>query len=202
MSNTMSQTPPPLPPFAVEYGRPAERPRTNGAAVASLVLGILGCVPIITGLLAMVLGIIGIRKTRDPAVGGKGLAIAGLILGIISVVGWSACVGLFGDAYLESKPAGMVAKQFLQAVSAGDSNGALADSIGFAARDIQKQSGGLAAYGPLRSVHINSFNLSIFNGQTTMHLGGSATFDKGIKSCTFELEKTGGVYKVTSYWVQ
>ncbi|HEX4123365.1 MAG TPA: hypothetical protein VHY37_01460, partial [Tepidisphaeraceae bacterium] len=121
---------------------------------------------------------------------------------IISVVGWSSCAGLLGDAYFESKPAKSVAQQFLQDVSAGNISGALANSTGLSAADLQKQSGELAPFGPLQSIHITSFNLSIFNGHTTMHLVGTATFDKRSKTCDFELEKTGGVYKVTSYWVR
>jgi prepilin-type processing-associated H-X9-DG protein len=61
--------------------------QTNGLAIASLVSGCVGFViPIIPGIIAIILGIIGIRKTRDPAVGGKGLAIAGIAVGGTSMV--------------------------------------------------------------------------------------------------------------------
>ena len=54
----------------------------------------------------------------------------------------------------------------------------------------------------MQSVSLSSFNISNVNGQTTMRLGGTAIFTNGGKSCSFELVKTGGAYKVTSYWVQ
>ncbi|HEX4054583.1 MAG TPA: DUF4190 domain-containing protein [Tepidisphaeraceae bacterium] len=197
-------TPPPLPPIEVGYGYGyAQAPRrSNGFAIASLVLGILGCIPFLTGLLAIVLGVIGIRKTRDSSVGGKGLAIAGMILGIISVLGWSGFGGLMGYAYRESKPAGVVAKQFLRDISAGNINAAMANSTGLTAAQLQTQNRQMISLGPLQSVSISSFNLSTFNSQSIMSLGGAATFASGPKTCTFNLVKTGGIYKVKSFWIQ
>jgi hypothetical protein len=192
------------PPPEVEYARsyPPMPQRKSGAAIASLVLGILGCVPLATGLLAILFGVIGIRKTRDPYVSGKGLAIAGRILGIISVVGWSGFGGLLGYGYVESKPARVVAAQFLKDLSAGNTSGASANSSGFTAAQLQTQSQKISAFGTLQSVNIWSFNYSNFNGQFVMHLSGVAAFSSGPKPCTFDLVKQGGVYKVTSYWVQ
>ena len=80
--------PPQFPPPG--YGYPPypqpSRP-TSGWATAGLIFGILGfCLPIIGSLLGIVLGIIGITKTRDNRAGGRGMAVAGLILGIISLL--------------------------------------------------------------------------------------------------------------------
>jgi predicted Zn finger-like uncharacterized protein len=67
-----------------EYARP---PATSGMAIASLVCGLLFCViPVISSLLAIIFGIIGISKTKDPRVGGKGMSIAGLILGCVGLL--------------------------------------------------------------------------------------------------------------------
>jgi hypothetical protein len=197
-----SPPPPPQVPIGYGYGFDGGKPRTNGLAIASLVLGILGCIPFLSGLLAILFGIMGIRKTRDSLIGGKGLAIAGLILGIISVVGWTGAGAMLGYGYSESKPAGIVAKQFLQNVSAGNINGAMANSSGFTPAQLQTQSGQMAAYGALQSVSLSSFNMSAVNWQTTMSLGGTTTFANGVKSCTFNLVKVNGTYKVTAYWVQ
>ncbi len=83
--------PPPPAPTAepVHYAGPAsyERPKTSPMAITALVFGILGfCVPLIAPVLAIVFGAIAMSRTRDPRVGGRGLAIAGLTLG---------CVGFF-----------------------------------------------------------------------------------------------------------
>lgn len=65
-------------------------PKSNGLAIASMVLGIialvLSCcvpyVPILLGLLAVILGGVSLAKKQ----GGKGMAIAGLICGIITLI--------------------------------------------------------------------------------------------------------------------
>jgi predicted Zn finger-like uncharacterized protein/prepilin-type processing-associated H-X9-DG protein len=59
----------------------------NGMAIAALVVGLISfCMPVIGSGLAILFGILGLRKTRDPSVGGKGLAIAGICLGGASLV--------------------------------------------------------------------------------------------------------------------
>lgn len=69
-------------------------PKAPGISIAALVLGIVSvCVPyvnFVTMILAIVFGVIGINKAnRDPTtVGGKGMAIAGLVLGIIAAAFW------------------------------------------------------------------------------------------------------------------
>jgi len=176
-------------------------PRSNGIAVASLVLGILGCVPFVTGVLAVIFGIIGIRNSRQPNVGGKGLAVAGLVLGIISVVAWTGFGGLLGRAYMESKPAGAVARQFLMDVSTGNANAATTNSSGFTAAQLLTQGHALSSLGALQSISFMSFNLSYVNGQATMRLSGSAVFANGISACRFRLTKIGGIYKVVGWEV-
>ena len=64
-----------------------ENQQTNGMAVSSLVLGILGVVlnlipllPYLLGILAIVFGMMGNKKEI-----GKGMAVAGLILGVITL---------------------------------------------------------------------------------------------------------------------
>jgi prepilin-type processing-associated H-X9-DG protein len=68
-----------------------ETPARRGLAIASLVLGILGiftsCLPVL-GLTALALGIIALAKAsrRPMEYGGKGLAIAGVCLGGLSLL--------------------------------------------------------------------------------------------------------------------
>jgi hypothetical protein len=62
---------------------------TSGKATASLVCGIVSflCCPIILSVLAIVLGNQAKNEIdANPALGGRGLAQAGIILGIISLV--------------------------------------------------------------------------------------------------------------------
>ena|SRR5438874_13035663 len=63
--------------------------RTEGTATASLVLGIVGIIacPIICSVLAIIFGVQAKNKIRqDPSLQGEGMAQAGFILGIISLV--------------------------------------------------------------------------------------------------------------------
>ena len=61
----------------------------NGMATASLVLGIVGvftCFLIVPSMLAVTFGGIGVsRANGNPAVGGRGRAVAGLLEGIVSL---------------------------------------------------------------------------------------------------------------------
>jgi hypothetical protein len=85
-------TPPAQP---ATWGAPSMQPagygmappqKTNGLAIASLVLGILCCVPF-GGVLAIILGVVALQQiSAQPQTGGKGLAIAGIVLGSISML--------------------------------------------------------------------------------------------------------------------
>jgi len=84
-------TPPVAPQsFTPQYASPDMQPQGySGMAIASLVCGIVFCIPF-SGLLAIIFGIIGINQTGAGKKKGRGMAIAGLCLGgslgIIGVV--------------------------------------------------------------------------------------------------------------------
>ncbi|HEX2031651.1 MAG TPA: DUF4190 domain-containing protein [Actinomycetota bacterium] len=78
--------PPPAPVYQVPYGK------TNGFAIASLVLGIVGILGLwlIGPILALVFGYMG-KGQIDRSGGveqGRGMAIAGIVLGWVGIV-WS-----------------------------------------------------------------------------------------------------------------
>ncbi|MGI5197466.1 DUF1707 and DUF4190 domain-containing protein [Streptomyces sp. CA-288835] len=69
---------------------PAQPPPTNGKAVGSMVCGVLTTMTLgITGLPAVILGHSARAEIRRTGENGDGFAIAGLILGWLSVAGWS-----------------------------------------------------------------------------------------------------------------
>lgn len=61
--------------------------QTNGLAIAALVLGILSvtCLGPIAGIAAIILGVVGMNKAKVVGTG-KGLSIAGLVLGILGTL--------------------------------------------------------------------------------------------------------------------
>ncbi len=99
MTNVPPSVPPQGPPQGSPYG-PQYGPgpagagyappvqKTSGLAVASLVLGVLGFVSAgLLGLVGLIMGIIAaISTSKNPQLKGKGLAIAGAVLGGVSLL--------------------------------------------------------------------------------------------------------------------
>lgn len=72
----------------METAWPIQR-RTDGRAIASLVLGILGfvAIPVVASVIAIWLGLTAKRDIRsDPSLTGEGLATTGIILGVVALV--------------------------------------------------------------------------------------------------------------------
>ncbi len=71
-----------------------EKPPASTAAVVALVSGVLMCLGPFTGIAAIVAGVIARRAARDdPAnVGGAGMAMAGLLLGVLNLLIFTATV--------------------------------------------------------------------------------------------------------------
>ena len=63
--------------------QPVQPQKTNGMAIAGFVLSLLCC----TSLLGIIFSAVGLNQiNKDPSQGGKGLALAGLILGILGFI--------------------------------------------------------------------------------------------------------------------
>lgn len=71
-------------------------PRTDGLAIASLIVGILSllCCGIILGPAAEIMGFISRNRIAQSggAIGGGGMAMAGLILGVVGFLLWIVIV--------------------------------------------------------------------------------------------------------------
>lgn len=91
---------PPQPPGFQLYPAGAPMPAkqgNSGMAVASLVCSLVGVVPCfwlfqIMGLLGTIFGFVGLKQTKSGERGGRGMAMAGVIIGIVLVV---ACVAFW-----------------------------------------------------------------------------------------------------------
>jgi uncharacterized membrane protein len=69
----------------------------SGIAIASFVLSLVGVIPCfwvfqIPGLLGAIFGFVGLKQTKSRERGGRGMAVAGTIIGIVLVV---ACVAFW-----------------------------------------------------------------------------------------------------------
>ncbi len=81
-------TAPPPPPLPPNYGPvgPAPQAGTNGLAIASLVLSILGLFCGIGAIAGIVTGFIARSQIRRTGQAGDGLALTGIIIGFVSIV--------------------------------------------------------------------------------------------------------------------
>ncbi|MEU9618624.1 DUF1707 and DUF4190 domain-containing protein [Streptomyces sp. NPDC087228] len=82
---------------------PAPQPRTNGKAKGALVFGVLAPVTAVTGVPAVVLGHMARKEIRRSDEQGDGLAVAGLVLGWASIVGWILLVAGFVTAVIVTR---------------------------------------------------------------------------------------------------
>lgn len=174
------QGPPTMP--TTSYDAQAfEPPRTSASAITSLVTGILICIPVVTGLAAIVFGILGIKATARPNVRGRGLAIAGLVLGCVGLLA-QAGIGLAVWSFVSSsEPAREYVRTYMDDFYAGNFEALSARS--HPAFDVQTLSdyrdyldthGGTYSGLSFRSMHAQSSG-----GSTTWTLGGSADYSAG-----------------------
>ena len=61
------------------------QPSSNGFAIGSLICGLVMCVPL-SGVMAIILGVIGVRKAKQRGGAGHGLAIVGIVLGAVATL--------------------------------------------------------------------------------------------------------------------
>jgi hypothetical protein len=78
------------------------QPKVNGLAVASMVLGICGLLfgwlYVIPCILGVVFGAVALRKINAEGLAGRGMAIAGLVCGIIGTAFWGLMLLLAASA--------------------------------------------------------------------------------------------------------
>lgn len=183
------------------YVPPGTPRRTSGAAIASLICGIIGCVPLyLTSILAVIFGIIGIRRTSDPRYTGRGLAIAGLVLGIVGLVVW----GIIGVgaivAFRVSQPVAQIAQQFTRNLAGENITAARAQCESKITPDeLQTLADQLKQWGTFQDLTLMTRQFNQNNGETTWTFAGIARFSSGTKDAKFKLRKQpDGSFKITS----
>ncbi|WP_188111411.1 DUF4190 domain-containing protein [Nocardioides antri] len=69
-----------------------EQPKTDGVSIAALVTGLICCAPV-----SLILGFVGLGRTKGGQRKGRGMAITGIILGLLGLLVWVG-VGIAGVA--------------------------------------------------------------------------------------------------------
>jgi len=119
------------------YTMPAQQ-GANGFAIASLVCGIVMCIPV-CGPLAIIFGAIGAARAKDGRYRGKVMSLAGLVLGCIACIAWGLIIVTF--VKVAPKVANILVSQvelnqigFACRAYAADNNGAYPPDLGTLAR--------------------------------------------------------------------
>lgn len=201
----MSQAMPPPPPMSpMPYAAPGMQPtRTSAAAVTSLICGVLGCF-IVTGIVAIITGIIGLRATRNPQVKGRGLAIAGLTLGLVFGLGGGGCL-LAGGAGLwfanaEANKAIPAIDGLTKAAAADDADAAMkfVDPAIIGKAQVEEFIARVKPLGQPGGYEKTGFNANKnYGNKLTIDLNGSVPYPSGSKDLGFTVQQqTDGTYKV------
>lgn len=85
----------PYQPGQMPYPQPVMPAPGKGLAVAGMILGIISlfCFPVVTGLLAIIFGGVAMGKGYRG-----GMAVAGIVCGLLGIVGWILMLVLMPDA--------------------------------------------------------------------------------------------------------
>ena len=207
----MSQLPPPPPgvgpgDFApIGLPQPGQRafpepPRgTNGWAVASLISGLLGCVPYVTGLAAIVLGMIGLKKSNERRyASGRGMAIGGIVLGALSLVFWLFFSSLFIGMFTAAGQPRKLAQEFVTLTSQGAVDAAMGRAGPLLPRgQVEELALRMQEWGPLQDVTSYGSSIHVMGGITSCELQGTATFSESEHPFTMTLVKEGDAWKVS-----
>jgi hypothetical protein len=76
---------PPQYPYGYPYGYPP-RGGTNGMAIAAMVCGICGFLCLVPGIVGIILGFISLPQIKRSQQSGRGMAIAGIVVGALWIV--------------------------------------------------------------------------------------------------------------------
>ncbi|MDB5349604.1 MAG: hypothetical protein JWN86_851 [Planctomycetota bacterium] len=197
-------------PDQVKYRR-MPPPPASGISIASLVCGVCFCVPLVTSLLAVIFGFIGIRKTRDPEVGGRGLAIAGLVMGVIGLSLWLVVISFFyilqQTISVQITEAQSVAHQFVQDLSEGKVDAAVAHAVPELDRkELVKASTSMKAWGPFNEIVLEQQPTPLMeNNMKSMfdwELRGRAIFNRAEKPVRIRLLKDGSTYRIEKFEIK
>lgn len=185
---------------AAGYGDQPPVPKGNAPAVISMICGLLGCL-CVTAPLAVIFGIVGLRKTRDPYVTGKGMAITGLVLGTIWLVALGSCGTIIGVFWSKFGDAYMTTVRFAVNMSQGNVDAALAETRGIGRDTLAADSDKLKGGGQVVSLSPSHWSMDAVAGQpTTVRFSGVVIYPGGKNSpYSMTLIKEGNRYKITEY---
>jgi hypothetical protein len=193
--------PPYVPPGMQGPGGYSMQPmgKTSAAAVTSLVCGLLLCIPLAV-IVAIITGIIGIAATSNPMVRGRGMAIAGLILGIVGLGLWGIGGGTALVMFQHSKPQRVFARQYVSDLIAGNVDQCVQHSSGNLSKDqIALYSKQAQGWGTLNDMTVLGFMVENSNGTFSGAISGVCKFGGTPHTFALTLVRESGVLKVDTF---
>ena len=195
------------PPYGYPPGgqMPPQPTGGNGWGVAALVTGLIGfCVPFL-GLLGILFGFLGLR-TAKRNFSGKGLSIAGLVLGFLTVIGWGVTSGLAYKVFSDTAPNRAITHQFLRDLSTSNIDAAYAvvDPKQIDKDDLKGLSKTIVADGAIKDITVYGFRANMFtDGPNEVYLSGVIVYSNN-KQRPFGVrhEQVEGKWKITGVQFQ
>lgn len=187
------------PPPGGNFGMPGGMPPPaagNGWGTASLITGLVSfCVPL-GGLLAILFGFIGIGRARKTG-SGKGLAVVGILFGLLSIALHAALAGAGWKWAQATKPNRDLAKQFITDLHAGDLAAARAQTDGSVPlAELKTASERLIAFGPIA----DTTSIPVPQNGDVMVVT-TVTSNSGQIQYQMVQTNSNGIWKVTSFGV-
>ena len=200
-----------------DFLSPGTAPKSNVASIVSLVCGVLGCVGI-TAIVAIICGIIGIKNANRPefAGKGKGMALAGLILGVVFLGVWG--MGLAGGAagflmaVKGTEAPRNQAKAFVQELANNDIDAAIKrvdpestltsdvlQDISDAMDQPPEETDGPSDWGRFKDLSGTNISINSTNNVSIFSYSGTAEFDNCVKNFSITEEKRGDDWLITSF---
>ncbi len=170
------------------------------AALAGFACGVFLIVPFGAGIAAVVLGMMGLRETREAWVRGRRLAVAAIALGLVNVVCWGGYAEFITRI---SAPGRSVAHRFVTELSEGRTSDARGDCAGSISETrLRAAADQLKLWGGAKSVAVLYVNSDTTGGSTTGSVRGSIHTPGG--EHTFQLQTVGddGVWKISEFSIQ
>lgn len=195
----------------------APRTRTNGVAIVSLITGLVGCAGI-TAIVAIITGIIGIKRANRPeyAGSGKGMALAGLVLGIVFLLLWALILPAGGLAvfmgFKGTEAPRQLARDFVRDLANNDIDAAFAkvqpgsfltrerlESISEEMDTTPSENTAASDWGRFKDLAGTNVSIDTTAGISTFDYRGTATFDNVVKGFRMTEVKEGDAWKISSF---
>jgi hypothetical protein len=188
-------------PYADPQGSFHRKP-VSAAAIVSFVTGLLLCVPLLTGVAALGFAVAAFKATRTNARRGRGLAIAGLILGLFNLLIWIGVGSVILTLMAGSAAPRAAMRRFTADVAANNLPAAMTEcDPAMPPADVEKFIAYVKPFGTYSDLSVRSVDLFAGTTHYECHLAGTMHFATGDHAFAATVVKDGATWKVYNFRV-